>query len=848
MLTTSSNVLVALTRFRRTLKYARIQVRMLTHTLHLPPALSEIYGGPRPEWLRDLLVYLPCLQSLIVSKLPFFDHNAMTALARYGQSIGTYNIRLLVAEHEPNTTSQGLADALLHFQELVYLDLSHTPAARDGAVLSSLSQLEHLQVLKLRGIGLKDKHAEFLANAIGSRVRFLDLRNNILTDMAVRSLLQGCFVPYKRPSLGNGARVGSWTSANDVPPFTLNPSHSLFRKSDIDEEFMKTLTQPFTGRSWVENVPHGGITHLLLADNQITVEAVASLLSSEKLHLLDVGTVDTAASLNRQTQSFSPPTDDDFPGAEKLIPILRTAAKDNLAYFRAHHAVVTAETPIKDISVSKVFLPELPGTIPDAAPEANHEMAELNGVDEVHELPADTTPIFELEDTSVPQPTEPIPPVGVRSPVPHYEDEPLPSLRRGSIYAPEVVEPMPVEKNDDTPILSPGGSGAPMNVSHLFSGALEPVTIESPHGQKIQELLNKRPNISSLPRRDGKDPNIVPYLHPSHVPHLETLVLTDVPSHVPVNSPVLTSLLRFITACSNEALLASLQAGSDYSLPPGQSRFQAEQAKSRSHFSLSRLVLEITPLSELKRAAKLSPWKAARLPNGAFKSSIGDRDLDNMWSAAEDDFSFFETECGLPANDPGRYSPMAALNEKVSLIPEDDDGSPGTPELLQPTRSHSQRTRSQSNSTITAGTGRNSPSQQVEAPTVDLVAELAAFRRAKKAEYEVLVRNDRRRRRSTNTTMDSKTGMGLGLGMGPGPWNPTATTVTSPSRLSASPSLSNQPRSPSPILSVPQLAMAHYVEGYWKGEVKIVRNPTPKGRSGMVDMYGNYFEKGYLYP
>jgi hypothetical protein len=42
--------------------------------------------------------------------------------------------------------------------------------------------------------------------------------------------------------------------------------------------------------------------------------------------------------------------------------------------------------------------------------------------------------------------------------------------------------------------------------------------------------------------------------------------------------------------------------------------------------------------------------------------------------------------------------------------------------------------------------------------------------------------------------------------------------------------------------------MAHFVEGHWKGEVKIVRNAAPKGRSGMVDMYGNYFEKGYLYP
>lgn len=39
-----------------------------------------------------------------------------------------------------------------------------------------------------------------------------------------------------------------------------------------------------------------------------------------------------------------------------------------------------------------------------------------------------------------------------------------------------------------------------------------------------------------------------------------------------------------------------------------------------------------------------------------------------------------------------------------------------------------------------------------------------------------------------------------------------------------------------------------FVEGYWAGEIKVVRNSAPKGRSGVVDMYGNYFEKGYLYP
>ena len=38
--------------------------------------------------------------------------------------------------------------------------------------------------------------------------------------------------------------------------------------------------------------------------------------------------------------------------------------------------------------------------------------------------------------------------------------------------------------------------------------------------------------------------------------------------------------------------------------------------------------------------------------------------------------------------------------------------------------------------------------------------------------------------------------------------------------------------------------MPPFVEGYWTGEVKVVRNEAPKGRSGVVDWFGNYFEKG----
>lgn len=61
---------------------------------------------------------------------------------------------------------------------------------------------------------------------------------------------------------------------------------------------------------------------------------------------------------------------------------------------------------------------------------------------------------------------------------------------------------------------------------------------------------------------------------------------------------------------------------------------------------------------------------------------------------------------------------------------------------------------------------------------VDVVAGLAAFRRAKKAEYEQVVQRD-------TGSSDALTGSG------------------------------------------PLVSMAHFVEGHWKGEVKVVRDATP---------------------
>ena len=804
---------------------------MLTHTVHLPPALSEIYDGPRPGWLKEILEYLPCLQSLMVSRLPFFDHNAMMALrspAKYEQSpisTRTYNIRLLLAQREPNTTSQGLSEALMRFPELIYLDLSYTKPARDLSVLSILSQLEHLQVLKLQGIGLKESDAQFLGNAIGVRVRILDLRDNMLTDMAVRSLLQASFLPPDNSEMGQSVRRGIPGSPSTVPRTALSSSSAdFFKCPDLDEQLIKLLSNPLVGRSWIEKLPHVGITHLYVADNQLTVEGVASLLASTRLHVLDVGTVDTASSLPRGSGMLSPNSPEgshDFPGAEKLIPVICSSAKDNITYIRAHHALVTANTPFRDPASPNVLLPELPSEEAYGEPGLRR-MAELDATDEIHELAADTDPIFELADTSI-SPSTRADTASIENGLPRlaiYEDVPIPPTRRGSVFAPEVVNSHKIEDGPSGSHLSREQSvSITFDPSDRCSELTDPipqcgspVPAEDPRAQRIQELLAKRPKNQTLPRRDRRD-SVFPYLHPSNVPHLDTFVLTDVPSHVPADSPLLDNLIRFITACSNEALLATLQAGTDYSLPPGQSRLRAEQQRARSLFALRRLVLEITPVSHLNGPAGLTSWKPVRSNGGV--SSTGDRDLENMWSEAMDDFSFFEAECGIADNDPGKYFPMAALNEKVSLTPEDDDSSnSGTPTKDGPLFSNL-RGNNQAYSLTS-----NPP--HVTAPLVDVVAELSAFRRRKKAEYEDLVRRSRLRR-STTTSL-----------------------------LSASPSFRSS--SPTPSVSTlatgsaPSLSMAHFVEGHWKGEVKIVRNAAPKGRSGVVDMYGNYFEKGYLYP
>lgn len=860
----------------------------------MPPAPSEIYGGPNNTWLRDLLGYLPNLQSLIVSELPFFDHHSLLALRHMstfkgstrenGQFVPTYALRLLLAASELNTTCAGLTEALIHFPSLVYLDLSYTRPTNDPSVLSTFASLDYLRVLKLRGIGLKDREAEILANAISMKVRVLDLRQNALTDAAMRTLIQACILPptenHCQPALGRQT-VEDWPSG-PAPGLELM-SLELLCSQDLDERIRRQLTSPLTGRLAIEDIPRKGLTHLYIADNYLSVEGVLGLLESSRLHVLDAGSVDTVNPLSRtspMSKYSSTKTVLGLPGLEKATAVLQNHAGNNLTYLRINHAVIT-----KQIAGADVPLPisaELPGDatrakIRDSTPlpralesneaiiglsaEASHGNAKLVG---------DSTDYVWS------------PSMGQASDADEPVKAPTPGRGEGA-FASKLAIDSSMESShqshreeqiavDFTGCLSASKlrshsssttvqPHSPDPLSSSMPSSVEPHPPISTAATEIDRLLHKRTRSSSTAKstlQPGES-----YLHPSSLPRLRTLVLTDVPTHVPQTYLLIPVLQTFISACADEAQLTMLQAQASYSLPPGRSRVNAEHVYAKTLFALSTIILEMSPISAFQNNAKskstsnseglrLSPWVQSHDPHRSGRSSTGDHDSENLWNAAENDFSFFreegeeQDECVFYENEPQKHSPSAILNGNITLNPV-DTGSPSSstrlrsqepsikgPTLLPGPKSLSLQTSAARASSGRGGfEGRERPATasvlrddkvtasldashvgiqaHAEGPLLDVVVELVKFRNMKKREYEASLR-----RWTTRLEEESRLASTNGLG-----------------------------RSVSPVETARNLP---FVEGHWQGAIKIIRNAMSKGRSGLVSDYENYFEKGYLHP
>ena len=711
---------------------------------------------------------LPNLQSLVVSRLPFFDHLALLALRCYSDgrrpSIGgpdpTFALRLLIAGSCQNTTSQGLTEGLNHFPNLAFLDLSNTLAARDRNVLWKLGDLPLLQILKLRSVHLRDEDVNVLAEAIGVKVRSLDVQGNHLTDHSVRTLLTSCF---QADNDTNGSSNGSPhaisnLAVEDWPSGFVRPDPAVldeFKDESYDERFVRRLTCGVISRLPYEDMPHSGITHLYIANNGLTVEGVAALVRSGKLRVLDAGSVNKSVhgSYSDASPSLSPfdARHIRLPGVEKLTPILSKHAQ-NLTSLRVHHAVITKDAPLKDES-SPVAPCEL------GAGMTKHELggpvaSEVDAA--VYELDA-TPPLYELE-MQEPQPRYELPgdsthfyvspPIGDKPTL--SKEESQPEARRGSIFAPEPLEPEDSDE-DATLVLTATGLGSVAQSVNGVNGANKAMSVTSndrvgtgEESAKMRMTLIEKQRQELRSSRLNKPHGLIPGM----LPKLRTLTLTNVPCFDSTGR-VVDALIRFITDCATEAGLASLQARLEVNpvRMPGERHSKHNRHTAREIFALRHIALEMAPA-----VSSITSNPASKLVSRS-KSSTEDADSEAFWSAAENDFTFFDNdeECGLPSIDTETYVPDSALSEKI-MMPA-DGFAPDDLLTLQII-------------------GRK------DAP-FDVVQELAKFRKERKAAYENAV----------------------------------------------------------------QRGLLH-VDGYWPGEVKVVRGHHTGGN---LDYYGNHFESGGVY-
>ena len=671
-----------------------------------------------------------------------------------------FTLRLLIAGYCQNTTSQGLTEGLDRFPNLAFLDLSNTLAARDRNVLWKLGDLPLLQVLKLRGVHLRDEDVGILAEAIGLKVRSLDVQGNHLTDHSVRNLLTSCFQADNNTNgTSNGrSRAASNLAVEDWPSGFVRPDPAVldeFKDESYDERFVRRLTSGVVSRLPYEDMSHSGITHLYIANNNLTVEGVAALIRSAKLHVLDAGSVDNSVHATFSEASHLAPTFDPhcirLPGVEKLTSILNKCAQD-MTSLRLHHAVVTKDAPLKDES-SPIAPCEL------SAGETKHELeesvpSELDAA--VYELDA-TPPLYELEVRN-PQPRYELPgdptyfhlspPIGNKPAL--SKEESQPEARRGSIFAPESLEP---EESDEdvAPVLTATGLGSIAQAVNGLNAPEQAMGITSKDRINTgKESAQMRITLIEKQRREFRSSRLNrPHgLIPGMLPKLRTLTLASVPCFDSTGR-VVDALIQFIKDCALEAHLADLQARLEVNpvRKPGERHSKHNRHTAREIFALRQIALEMAPA-----ISPVSPKSKSKLVSRT-KSSTEDADSEALWSAAENDFTFFDNdeECGLPSKDTDTYVPDSALSEKL-MMPADGFQPDGLPKLKT--------------------------TEHKDAP-VDVVQELVKFRKERKAAYE------------------NAAGRGL-----------------------------------------------LQVDGYWPGEVKVVRGHHTGGK---MDYYGNHFEKGGVY-
>jgi hypothetical protein len=201
----------------------------------------------------------------------------------------------------------------------------------------------------------------------------------------------------------------------------------------------------------------------------------------------------------------------------------------------------------------------------------------------------------------------------------------------------------------------------------------------------IEDLLQRRQRIAARERHPGR-------FQPSMLPNLEVLTITDVPSTTR-RQDFINSLITFIQECAEEEELAKLE---DLEFREGRDQIPRKELNASGMFKLQRLVLEMSPTHD-----PIDPPLSPREKRHSFtKSSTEDPDSEMFMEASESDFSFFgEDDGGLLVSE-GKIDGRVHVDNGMIYM-----GSP-----------------------------------TVGGHPVDVISEVASFRRERRLSYEAAVR------------------------------------------------------------------------------------------------------------
>lgn len=579
----------------------------------------------------------------------------------------SFGLRLLDAAGCTNATSTGLTEALPHFPDLVSLDLSRTPAAKDQVVLSKLGHLCNLRVLSLRGLGLKDTDFSIVAQSIGTRVRSLDVSNNNLTDSSAQLLLEHCM---KETVIQPHVSRGPLAPVEVGGP---NEDANAFEFENLVDHLRQKLTTGFMARLSVEEDRGVGVTHLYLTNNAMTIEGVSGLLRSGRLQMLDIGELPVATISPSNRSSDDEGASLRLPSVSELTPILATYASKKLKYLRIDYRLVTDDALAETAPSCRA---ELDGDIGSYRPSNAHELAantrpmpELDSIDPaVAELSSNQFPLAELPGSSTSHLALAFARNGHASTGEHAMRRPKIQIISQSYETDNGITSVPKSPTANSPPASPlhhsdekiqpaqnlctmnrGLSPGIISLTQDLGGVLHTSPGLRPRHDSTHYTEDRRARLDLRQSQENR-------LHPNMLPHVHTLVLTNVPTATS-DKEVVSRIIQYVKDAAEEALIARQRSRHTYILPPGRSRAIAEYEYAHSVFALQRIVLEMAPPQATPKKVSTS-WRAY-----PTKSSTEDADSEAFWEAATHDFSFFgDEECGLPNFEPGRTLPIAAMS------------------------------------------------------------------------------------------------------------------------------------------------------------------------------------------